>query len=305
MHRIERRHDHHPRPGRRLLAVLFGWLLLMPMAHAADILGVAFDGTVSRIDTATGTGSTIGNAGFTGLNSLARNSASEFFSVAGDAFAPSSTLIRIDSITGLGTSVATVNLGLAEASVRALAFSPTGVLYALNNGGGKFSTTDPDDLYILDPLTGLGTLIGNTGLPGLQGLEFASDGRLFAWDIAPTPGLGKGLVLLDPLTGLAADVNPLLGEAAGVDIQTLAFNSSGSLYGGRTSLYVIDPATGATTLVGSGGYDARGMAFLADDGGPSQEIIPEPSSWLLMGVGLCGLLAAAWRAQSSRARRRS
>ncbi len=290
-----------------------GWLLLYALlwlpapVQAADILGVAWDGVVSQLDASDGTGQTAGSSGFSGLNSLARSSAGEFFSVAGDAFASTSTLISIDPLSGLGTSIATVTLGADEVSVRGLAFSPGDVLYAVNNGGGKFSTTDPDALYTIDRSTGTGTLIGSTGFAGIQALAFAPDGTLYGWDLNPSV-TGAGLVIINPLTGTATDVDAAVGEG-GVDIQSVTFAPDGTLYGGRNSLYTIDPSSGSTSLVGSGGYaDLRGIEWLTgptrDDGSaPGNPVVPEAASWLLFSAGLVGLVGWDWGRRVTRYRR--
>ncbi len=200
--------------------------------------------------------------------------------------------------TGAGTGLVNLDFGKdIDVSVRALTFADD-KLYAINNGGGRFSTTGADDLYLVDASTGAGTLIGNTGFNGVQGLTTGPDGKLYAWDLGSfNPDDGSGLLLIDPTTGLGADVDGSIGETDGVDIQTLAFGSDGKLYGGRDALYLVDPSTGATTLVGSGGYgDIRGFeSFASNDPGqgngngkPGEPIVPEPSGLILASLALAG-----------------
>ena len=136
-------------------------------SSAATIIGVSWEGAVVSIDSSGGTSSSIGSSGFTGLNSLARTSTGTLISVAGNPlFTTDSTLVRIDSSTGAGTSLGTVT-GLPAGSIRALAFSSDDTLFAIANGGGPFSTTDPDDLYTINLSTGAPTLVGNTGFAGI------------------------------------------------------------------------------------------------------------------------------------------
>jgi hypothetical protein len=248
-----------------LAAVL---LLFLPVLAKATIISVSWNGTVSSIDGANGTGVLIGHSGFYNLNSLARNSSGILYSVAGG-----SPLVTIDPNTGLVEDVMTTTLS----SVRGLAFSRDDVLFAVENGGGPENTVEPDDLFTIDVSTGVATWIGNTGFPGIQGLAFSPNGALYGWDVF------DGLLMIDPLTGAATDVNISVGGLRG--IQTLDFAPGNDLYGARESLFTIDIATGIPAVVGGGGYsDVRGIAFT--DGIHT----PEPSTSILIASGLLGLL---------------
>jgi len=259
-------------------------------AMAADILGVAWDGLVVSVDSSSGSESAIGPSGFNGLNSLARNKAGQFITVAGHPlFDTDSTLLRLDPTTGVGTSLGTIT-GISAGRVRALAFSSDDVLFAIINGGGPTAIGVADDLYTINLSTGVPSLVGNTGFSGIQALTFGSDGTLYGWDV----GAGVGLVTLNPANGSGADVNSLVGEA-NIDVQSLAFSPEGTLYGVRNSLYLIDPGTGVPIKVGTGGLsDLRGIEFLGkqDPGLPSSEfpVLPEPATGLLLIVGLAGFV---------------
>src|SRR3989338_1301040 len=115
---------------RRVHLLVFGAVLLTAAcrASAATIIGVSWEGEVVSVDGTSGAQSSIGSSGFTGLNSLARNSAGTFISVAGHPlFTSTSTLISLNPSTGLGTSLGTVS-GLPAGTVRALAFAPDDTL---------------------------------------------------------------------------------------------------------------------------------------------------------------------------------
>jgi hypothetical protein len=131
------------------------------------------------------------------------------------------------TFSGLGT-LYQFTLSPASATVVAsdlpfmdgLAFSPTGVLYGLSQGGTS--------LYTIDPITGATTLIGTgTGIDNncggfacysFGGLSFGSSGGLFAdltnfsntssnfYTIDPTTGLGSlsGAIPFDQVTGLTS-----------------------------------------------------------------------------------------------------
>jgi hypothetical protein len=165
-------------------------------------------------------------------------------------------IVVINPFTGVAGTLVTTSPPLT--SVRGLAATPSGVLYAIQDGG---LTSVADRLHTIDIGTGATTLIGTTSHNGLQGLAADPAGTLYAWDVGPGTGIGVGLVTVDAATGATTDVNPAVGNA--VDVQTLATSPAGVLFGGRASLFTIDWTTGVATLVGSGGYtDLRGMDFV-------------------------------------------
>ena len=65
--------------------------------------------------------------------------------------------------------------------------------------------------------TGVGTLIGSTGLEALVSITFSSGGTLYGWDGT------VGAVTINTATGLATDVNPNQGGT--LNIQGIAFGS--------------------------------------------------------------------------------
>jgi hypothetical protein len=158
--------------------------------------------------------------------------------------------------------------------VSALAFSPSGTLFAIRRYGPT-----GNDLYTIDVETGAATAVGCTMLPGIQALDFSPEGILYGFDVGGGSGAGVGLVRIDPVTALASDVDPAVdGRAA--DVQTLAFAPDGTLYGAHENLFRVDLNTGALTLLGpiEGTYfGIRGMAW-----------VPEPSTL----AGLATLAAA-------------
>ncbi len=290
-----------------VFAAVFVFFCMSATVEAASLLGVSWDGTVSRIDESNGTGETVGDSGFEGVNALARSAFGQFFATSRGLSDQSTNLFTINPLNGAGTQVVVLDFGAGiDSSVRGLTFSSSDALYAINNGGGRSSTIGLDDLYALDIATGQATLVGNTGLQGIQALTTGPNGKLYGWDVGTTALDGRGLILLDPSTGVAADISDAIGETDGVDIQTLAFNSTGKLYGGQNALYEIDPSNGATTLIGSGGYaDVRGFEFLlaedaqppisGNDIDPHRNTVPEPVTGILVGMGFLALLPSRRR----------
>ena len=114
------------------LALATVMLLAAPAAGHAALVGIGFGGSVYSINETTGAGTLLGNSGFGATNSMARNSAGTIYSAA------NSSLITINPVTGAGTLASTLSgFGAEGLSIRGLAFSSTGVLYAVNNGGSS------------------------------------------------------------------------------------------------------------------------------------------------------------------------
>lgn len=235
---------------RTLLASSTSLLVLAAVPAQNDLRGISFGGNAYAVNSATGTGALLGPTGVAGLNAMAR---------LGDQLVSVSSagqLVAINPFTGAGTPI--VALSPTLTSVRGLATTPAGVLYAIADPG---LTSLPDRLHTIDPVTGTTTLVGTTSHNGLQGLASDLAGNLFAWDVGPGTGIGVGLVTVDPVTALSTDVNAGVGNT--VDIQCLAVSPAGVLYGGRNALFTLDPSTGVPTQVGSGGFtDLRGMEFV-------------------------------------------
>jgi hypothetical protein len=158
-------------------------------------------------------------------------------------------LITINPATGAGTVVGNMGAGIA---VPALAVDPTtGTMYAGQGGGTP-------NIYTVNPATGAATLVGDTGLglAAVGGLDFRSDGTLFAAvNIVGDGGTGSDhLATINKATGAATVIGPF-GAVEG--IEGIAFDSSGTLWGSRSArgaagapgLYRIDPATGTATFV--------------------------------------------------------
>ncbi|HLF96231.1 MAG TPA: Ig-like domain-containing protein, partial [Methylococcaceae bacterium] len=193
-----------------------------------------------------------------------RNSTGTFYSVS------DFNLYTINPATGAGTLVAALSFPVAV-DIRALAFSPADVLFAIN----KELPGPVDKLYTINASTGVETLVGSTGVNGIQGLAFAPDETLYGWDSATL-----GLVTINPATGGVTDVNPAVGGTAA--IQTIVFHSNGTLYGMRDDRYSIDPATGVFTLLGNfpsvASPDIRGAEFLLSGSIPTTVTIDQAAA---------------------------
>lgn len=278
----------------KYLAHALGVLLAMAASGAshAALLGVTFAGDVYLINESTAAGTLVGSSGVQRLNSLTEDGAGGFLS-ATSLLPPAGggELVSINASTGEGTVGASIDLGGNVVSIRALAVSPAATLFAANNPPAG-SVTVETELYTLDPVSGVAELVGQTGLEGLQALTFSPGGTLYGWSGGGLTGaIRPGLVILDPATGLASDVDPAVDDQD-LNLQSITFGLDGSTLFGVTNndLYTIDLASGAATLVGSGAYsDIRGLAA----------VIPLPPAVWLFGSGVLALSGLSRRKKAA------
>lgn len=245
-----------------VLAILFGasFLTSHPVI-GQDMIAVNWFGDVFQIDSYSGAGAKIGNIGLgDGVNSMGVSPTGQVVvSQRVKTTTPASFLIlRLDPVTGavLGT------LAQSTYDVRALAYDPSGVLFAI----ADHSTTASgfDELLRIDLPAGTFISVGATGRLGMQGFAISAAGMFYVWDIGDSQlsAPAAGLMTINPLTGLATDVNPNVGPVGGSAIQFLSFRQDGALIGGRETLFQIDPQTGLATPIGSNGInDLRGGDF--------------------------------------------
>ena len=253
-----------------------------------QLLGVTFgpaladSSTFVQIDPVTGQGVVTASIGTRDLNSLAKDPFGTFYSVK-DTYPTfpneiGNRLVTIDPLSGNLTSTSILDFGGEASNVRDLAFSSDGTLYAIQDdfdpGNDALYRIDLGNRHTVgnDVVTGT-TLIGSTGLRGIQAIGFSPNGVLYGWDVGGQVA-GKGLVTIDTTTGVATDVNPSINSIT--SIQAITFGPDGNLYGAYQSLYRINVVTGDITLIGSGAYsDIRGLV-----------VVPEPGSLQLIVLGI-------------------
>ncbi|HYD50902.1 MAG TPA: hypothetical protein VEB21_21275 [Terriglobales bacterium] len=159
-----------------------------------------FSGTrgLYSIDPATGAatlvGSNTGRLTFVDGNGLASNVAGEMFGAATDDSADSAALFSVDPSTAISTMIATLTgmPGSADASVSALAFNSSGILYgAVQNFSSSLNGFD-SFLVTINTSTGAVTTLGQT-FDRLDAIAFVPSG------VSPAPSMS-----LQVLTMLAA-----------------------------------------------------------------------------------------------------
>jgi hypothetical protein len=250
------------------LTLAAGWSYGLPVSGGEEALGVSWDGFSYRVNVATGAATQLSRPDEF-FNAMARNSAGEFF--ASDNF---NAIYAIDPVSGAAALVTGI-AGLGDSqSIRGMAFTANDRLLAVASTPFGVSI---DLLYELDLTTGQGTLIGSTGLEGLQSLAIAGSGVVYSFDLDD-----RGLVTIDPATGATVDVSTVNGTQ-GATIQSLALDRRGALYGiGQSAIYLVNRKTGVLTELADFTLDVRGIEFA----------VPEPGAgWLMAAVAAMGAIA--------------
>lgn len=164
----------------------------------------------------------------------------------------------------------TVLLTVAVTSVHA------DVLYGVSLNGHNQNAPGPSSLYVIDPITGAGTLIGtdlghavnSIAVDPTTGIMY---GTTTSWSASFNGGF-NGLLQIDTTTGTATQVG-----AFGVDpfgspffsVLGLSFNSSGNAFGWhdpfQDNAVTINKATGAATEIGASGIVTGGQVVAFDN----------------------------------------
>lgn len=226
-----------------------------------------------RIDAATGAVMPVGLTGFRRLNSLTMDPSGTLYAVGGAlSGGADDKLISIDPATGAGTLLTTISLPGEPVSVRGMAIAPDGSFYISNDPEGSLGGAGPDNLWRIDPNTGMGTKIGLLGGYNFQSLDFGLDGQLYGWDFVSKSGgpqfRGVGLVRIDPATAAVTDVAPDI-DSVDNTMQGIAFSADGNLYGIDGRLHVLDPATGAVRMI-------RPLTGVEQEIRGIEMVVPEP-----------------------------
>jgi hypothetical protein len=255
--------------NRRAALTLIAVFCLPTLVTAqAYIIGVSSGFTpgtapLVAINPDTGVYSTLSVSG-NSYNALAQDSHGNLYASSFNSTAENGLVSRIDPHTG--APLQTFNAPTPGAGdIRGLGFNQSDVLFAaVNRNDIHGSPTLPDDLYEIDLVSQTTTRIGSMGFNGVQGLDFSPSGLLYSWDVI------NGLLIVNPVTGAAVDVNSSIGGTGA--IQSIVFAPDGRLFGASQQLFSINPLTGAFTAIGVGnGPDIRGIEW----------VVPEPSTLII------------------------
>jgi len=201
-----------------------------------------------------------------------------------------SSLIRIDPVTGALLSTVPISLGSTALSIADLAVQPgTGTLYAVTGPNGP----GPARLFTLNTTTGVATPVGTGG--GILDASFASiafspSGALYA-SLASFAGgpSNPRLVTINPATAAiltSISTADFFGAFGIRPTDGLIFGGTGDEH----QLFTVNAATGAETLIGDTGANYVGDLDF--------QPVPEPATYSLLSLGLGGLIAR-WRKSRS------
>lgn len=258
-------------------------LLSAPQAQASALYGVSFSGPTPlyELDQTSGALSSVGPTGSDNLGDLTSDTRAGSFTLWGMRIA-SNELVTIDA--GTGAISGSVALDSADRMVSIAFDAVSGRLYGNTSVGFGAAF---DALYEINPLTGATTFVGRILFSNVFALAFDQAGTLF--------GISDNtdeLISISTTTGNGALVGST-GLGFGFDIASRP--EDGAMFladSGTSSLYRLDTATGATTLVGGYGASTNivGLAF-----GPGGTV-PVPGTLALAAMGLAALGARSRRA---------
>lgn len=231
--------DHH---------ALVAALLLAAAAPGQDLLGIDFQGRLFVINTDNSSRTAVS------ANALGLGEHQAMGRVGGTLYVATRTgaspnhQYHIDAIDMgvLTTNRVMTNIGH---DVIGLAGNPAGSPHQTTLHGIA-QATPSDRLVRVNPLLGTVVPIGLLGFANVTALAW-HDQVLYAWDTT------FGLLTVDPQTGLATDVHPLIPGGTHVDF--LAGMSDGRMLAGRDTLFRVDVSNGNLTALGGGAWsDLRG-----------------------------------------------
>lgn len=265
----------------------------------------ANDGALAIVDQNTGAITIVGHpAGVARLSGLAFDATGALYATTEPpgGFPPppgptgASNVLRLNPATGAIITSAPVTdhgvpINIADLSVQPGTDSLFGVRGPNDGLGGA------GDLYIINPVTGVASLLGNTG-HFFDSIGFAPDGTLYlaSADRSTMGPTNFQLSVINPATGAIIHSVPTADF-----LGALTVSPDGIIFGGNGDageLFTIDPTTGSERLIGDTGPNFIGDLAFA---------VPEPGALWLFGFGLLAMAVCRYSgyAQSLGSKRRA
>lgn len=257
------------REGTILTVCLLTLVLISGSAYAVDMVGFDMsDSNLYSINPVTGATAFLAYTNICGApGACGAGSASAIYVVADGS---PNELYSMNVSSGLVTKIGTFT-GL-PATIRQLAYDA---------GAGVMYGTDRTNLYRINPLTAATTLVG----------DFGGIGDMLAMGFVPGQGLYGVSNITHTLYRISTQNGALttIGLTGADRITDIAYSASSQRLIGVTNsptyvggVYQLSLSTGAATLLSTNGRNIMGIA----------ELVPEPSSILIM---LCGIGGMIWR----------
>jgi PEP-CTERM motif len=258
------------------IAVALAFSAFLPAAKA-DIMAYASTngGLLYLVDLSNATATEIGNTGISAMEGLSLSPGGTLYGT--DL---SGNLYTINQSTGAVTLIGSTGLG----DIEGLAFDGSTLLAAPFNYDTSTSTT----LYSINTATAAATSVTTATTGAVRGMTLEDANDVFVTSDRPT---FMSLETVN-LSGTVTDDGTLADTSGGfVEVTALAYNGS-TLWGLDTSgnEYIINPITAAETLVGN----VDDLFFLDMSLAPTP-VVPEPSTWAILIIGLAGLGGARYR----------
>lgn len=290
---------------KRYLMVLPAFVLFTISANAGSLVYVVNSNQFGTVDLSTGAFSQIGSDLADGVQGLVPGPNGSVITLAFNG-----NLERINTSTGAVSVIGAS--GLADCSQPTSPCGPTSVNTLGNLAGTIFAVDFANDLYTVNPVTGVATLIGLTGIPALPFIPlsptgdadgsfnfydenlFGAGGKLYAnldtgvfdpTTFKITQGIAPMLYQINPLTGHATLVAPVpFGLTSVVNVNGTVFAFDGA----TSQVVTLDVAIGITTRVS----DLDPAVGIIDG---ATAAVPEPVTIALTGIGLALLIVSKRR----------